>query len=347
MAENSKIQWTTSTFNPWEGCSKVSLGCTNCYAEARADRFKTVQWGPNGTRRVASEAMWRQPVKWNELAACSCGDGFRGNHSPYCPQAHRPRVFCASLADVFEDWQGPMTTAAGHSLAKCRACSTVGHTTGGFPGKCKCGGGNLEIATMSDIRARLFKLIDATPNLDWLLLTKRPENFKAMLPWPGWPRENVWLGVSVEDQQRADERIPLLLQTPAAVRFLSVEPLLGRVDLCKSFGIWWNSTTNEWMRDGKPGIHWVICGGESGRGARRFELDWARSIQNQCDAANIPFFFKQAGSNAWDWTRGDPANHEPSELVQLHLRDKKGGELAELPSSLRCRDLPSTVQPPA
>jgi Protein of unknown function (DUF5131) len=133
MAENSKIQWTDSTFNPWEGCTKVAPECQNCYAEARAIRWKSVQWGPNGTRRVAAESKWREPVKWNKAAACQCGGGFRGTHSAYCPQANRPRVFCASLADVFESWGGPgvpdaavqaKTLRTGWGLFKDRRCES-------------------------------------------------------------------------------------------------------------------------------------------------------------------------------------------------------------------------------
>lgn len=106
-------------------------------------------------------------------------------------------------------------------------------------------------------------------------------------------------------------------------RFLSVEPLLedlGIIDM--------------------TGINWVIVGGESGHGARRFELDWARSIQSQCDAAGVPWFFKQAGGNAWDWDRGDAPNQQPSELVQLALRDRKGGDMTELPAELQVQDFP-------
>ena len=318
MAENSKIEWTTHTFNPWRGCTKVSPGCANCYAETLSGRNpKTLGvWGPNGTRVVASEAMWREPLKWNKAAACQCGGGFRGKHSPYCPQVDRPRVFCASLADVFEDWQGPMVDAKGKELY-------VSPGTGIWvPSDFQYMRDRL---TMVDVRRRLFHLIDATPNLDWLLLTKRPENIAKMLPDAkcplckgkgGWEtgaysgdcrcgnglviRPNVWLGVSVENQEQADKRIPLLLQTPATVRFLSCEPLLGDIDIQP----WLFSEYDRYCIDDRFGvpananrskIDWVIVGGESGHGARPMQPQWARSLRNQCQDAGTPFFFKQWG----------------------------------------------------
>lgn len=159
-------------------------------------------------------------------------------------------------------------------------------------------------------RLDLWELISETPNLDWLLLTKRPQNFKRYLPdeWDGgtwggpWP--NVWLGTTVENQQEADRRIPHLLDVPARVRFLSCEPLLGPVDLTRIFhdhpahtdalrGIYWSERGQK--EEGQ--IHWVIAGGESGPNARPSHLDWFRDLRDQCAAADVPFFFKQWG----DW----------------------------------------------
>ena len=190
MAENSAIEWTRHTFNPWRGCTKVSAGCANCYAETMSGRNpKTLGvWGPNGTRVVASEAMWREPVKWDRAAKAA---------------GERHRVFCASLADVFEDWQGPMMDSQGERV------------TTQVPGFA------VRLMTMQDVRIRLWKLILATPHLDWLLLTKRPQNIATMLrdvwfqidsardsdPRNARPFEapsNVWLGTSVENQATAD-----------------------------------------------------------------------------------------------------------------------------------------------
>jgi protein gp37 len=235
--QNSKIEWTDHTFNPWWGCQRVSPGCEHCYAETLAHRYNFKVWGPAKTtnRRMMSENYWKQPARWNKAAEAA---------------GTRPRVFCASMADVFE-----------------------------------------EHAEVEEARERLRELIDDTPNLDWLLLTKRPENVMFMVgDWAythvGIPR-NVWIGTSVEDQKRADERIPHLLKIPAKVRFLSCEPLLGPVDLGNVRGY------PRWLVMDK--LHWVIVGGESGPGARPMSADWARSLRDQCNAAGVAFHFKQWG----------------------------------------------------
>jgi len=251
--KDSKIEWTDHTFNPWVGCTRVSPGCVNCYAEAMmADRYKKVKWGPQGERKRTSADYWKQPLKWNREAEAA---------------GERRRVFCASLADVFEDKPD-------------------------------------QREEMNEWRTDLFDLIYETPALDWLLLTKRPENVTRMVPWMyhhpdffGWPA-NVWIGTSVENQEYADKRIPELLQIPAAVRFLSVEPMLGPIDLglfgtiphCTDNGGSYNLTADR--------INWVIVGGESGPDARPMHPDWVRSIRDQCLETDVPFFFKQWGEYA-------------------------------------------------
>lgn len=247
MAENSKIEWTDHTFNPWVGCTKVSPACDHCYAEGWAKR--TGQAGLwNGDRRRTSAANWRQPYKWN-------------NASPL--NGPRPRVFCASLADVFDN--------------------QVPH----------------------EWRRDLFAMIRETPNLDWLLLTKRPQNIAKMLPeyWgEGWP--NVWLGATVENQKEADRRIPHLLAVPAAVRFLSMEPLLEPVDLSAiSVGAMHTNALTGLLFEADAGgtgpagvgpfIHMVIVGGESGPGARPICETWAGDLLGQCRRAGAAFFMKQ------------------------------------------------------
>ncbi|PWC92999.1 phage Gp37/Gp68 family protein [Azospirillum sp. TSO5] len=228
MAKNSKIEWTTHTFNPWWGCLKVSPACKHCYAESWAKRTGHDIWGVNAERRFFGDKHWSEPLKWNADAAGA---------------EIRPRVFCASMADVFEDRR------------------------------------DLDTA-----RDRLWSLIEGTPNLDWLLLTKRPEMVSALAPWKEkWP-ENVWLGTTVENQTWADERLPKLAEIPAAVRFISAEPLLGPLDLGN-----WIST-----------IDWVITGGESGPKARPSSPSWFRDLMNQCMAADVSFHFKQWG----DWAPG-------------------------------------------
>lgn len=241
MGENSKIEWTHHTFNPWRGCTKVSDGCKHCYAETMSGRNPATLgvWGPQGQRVIAAESYWRQPIKWNKDAQIA------GEHR---------RVFCASLADVFE---GPETMPTDNWRA------------------------------VDEARFRLFELIEQTDWLDWLLLTKRPQNITPMIPaaWRlGYMPPNVWLGTSVENQMAADERIPPLLSVPAAVHFLSCEPLLGPVDL------------QPYIEQ----VDWVIVGGESGANARPMQPAWARSLRDQCNMAGVPFHFKQWGEWATD-----------------------------------------------
>lgn len=227
MAENSKIEWTDHTFNPWIGCQNVSAGCDHCYAETLMDkRYGRVQWGPHGERKRTSPSNWRKPYQWAKAARQS---------------GTRPRVFCASLADVFDN-------------------------------KAPYGA-----------RADLWSMILDTPELDWLLLTKRPENIAKMLPvsWGDGP-SNVWLGTTCEDQRAYDRRWPILRDTPAKVRFVSYEPAIGSIDV----GI-----------DG-PWPDWIICGGESGPGARLMKPEWADLMLMQCRNRGIAFFMKQMTSKA-------------------------------------------------
>jgi protein gp37 len=307
VAEDSKIEWTTHTFNPWRGCTKVSEGCRSCYAETLSHRNPGTLgvWGPNGTRVVAAEAQWKLPHRWNALAAAA---------------GERHRVFCASLADVFEDWAGPMSAPDGRILVRpyLDAENRPENWQPEYPEVLRTDPQGWKPVTMNDVRDRLFTLIWNTPNLDWLLLTKRPDRMAEWMARPGSqvkglggvlrPLHNLWLGVSVENQAAADERIPQLLRTPAAVRFLSCEPLLGPVDLSKWLGEWCECGSGPHPNDTKcqdcgdrtglhcPHIGWVIAGGESGPGARPMHPEWARSIRDQCQAAEVPFFFKQWGA---------------------------------------------------
>lgn len=263
MGENSGIEWTTHTFNPWVGCTKVSPACDHCYAEAWDKRFGGTRWGPHAPRKRTK--TWGNPVRWNRKAAES-GD--------------RPRVFCASLADVFDNHK----------------------------------------SILPEWRRDLWRLIRETPSLDWLLLTKRPQNIARLLPgdWgDGYP--NVWLGTTAENQTEADRRIPHLLAAPARVRFLSMEPLLGPVDLraihCDEAAVHpappgppgpsrlaWRinvltgrRTHVSGLPEGSrhPRLDWVIAGGESGPKFRHADPAWFRSLRDQCAAAGVPFLFKQ------------------------------------------------------
>lgn len=232
MAKNSRIEWTTHTFNPWWGCVKMSPACKHCYAESWAKRVGSRVWGKAAPRRFFGDKHWQEPQKWNAEAD---------------KQGLRARVFCASMADVFED--------------------------------------------RSDLdvwRDRLWTLIEETPALDWLLLTKRPDLVLDKVRWTNaWPK-NVWIGTTVENQHWAKKRLPELSKIPASVRFISAEPLLGPIDL------------SEWSDQ----IDWVITGGESGPKARPSSPSWFRHLLNQCMASSIPFHFKQWG----DWGPGQGLN---------------------------------------
>jgi protein gp37 len=252
LGTNSKISWTDHTFNPWIGCTNVSPGCDNCYAEELMDkRYGRVQWGPHGTRVRTSPTNWKLPLKWAREAV------------------GRPRVFCASLADILDN------------------------------------------QASQEWRADLWDLVRATPQLDWLFLTKRPQNFSMMAP-SAWWRDgcppNVWWGISVENQEELVRRGHWLNQIEARVKFWSCEPLLGPLD---------TSLYPPPYRDGCPDVDWVICGGESGPKSRLMQPEWARVLRNEVQAAGAAFFFKQTGSKTWGGLRrgkGDDPAHWPPDL---------------------------------
>lgn len=341
MAEDSKIEWTDHTFNAIIGCTKVSPGCEFCYAERDMDlRLGKASWGPRGTRTITADANWRSPLRWNQKAV---------------ELGVRYKVFTASLSDVFEDWQGPIVDHNGKMVAKWPD-GTLFSSDDSVPPRIP-GGVQSHWITMDDVRRRLFDLIDATPNLDWLMLTKRPENIEKMwlrkkdAPTEDWCnknldnagrnrlryRSNVWLGTSVENQKYADKRIPELLKCRdlSPVLFLSCEPLLGAVDFRKVPGM------NKVDRSGV--VDWVIAGGESGPHARPMHSQWARDIRDQCESAGVPFHFKQWGewlpidhafpehdgeieSGVW---RGE--QNDPNDLPMLTLRvgKKRAGRVLD------------------
>lgn len=244
MGETTGISWADHTFNPVIGCTKVGPGCDNCYAERdMAVRRKVVEWGPGAQRKVTSDHNWLEPVKWNKKAIAA---------------GERRRVFCASLADVFDNEWDPA------------------------------------------IRERLFDLIEATPQLDWMLLTKRIGNVRDMTKrWArGWP-PHVWLGITVVNQVEANRDIPKQLELRGLVRvlWLSIEPILGPINLQAigaakvAGGLWgWNV-----LSAGGARVDWVIVGGESGPKARPAGLAWVRDLRNQCVSNRVAFHFKQWG----------------------------------------------------
>jgi protein gp37 len=261
MAEVTNISWCDHTFNPWVGCERISPACDSCYAATWAKRSGHPElW--EGQRRRTTPANWAQPLKW-DAAARSAGK--------------RVRVFCASLADVFDN------------------------------------------AVPREWRLDLFGLIGLTTNIDWLILTKRIGNAKRMLDaviedmfissteWRAevWPQ--VWLGATIANQAEADRDIPKLLATPARVRFLSCEPLLGPLDLsrylpplCDRGSIevpGGGKTCGKCMGDGHAckQIDWVISGAESGGRARPSHPDWFRTLRDDCVAAGVAYHHKQHG----------------------------------------------------
>ena len=283
MGDKSGIEWTDSTWNPTTGCDQVSPGCDHCYAMSMAKRLKTMgqkDYQTDGNPRTSGEGF---------------GIAMHPHRLDQPLRWTRPRkIFVNSMSDLF------------HSGVTVEFIAEV-------------------FAVMSIARQHTFQV-----------LTKRHGRMRAVLSQPGfhglvqgyasrhdaahvvqWPLPNVVLGVSVEDQQRADIRIPALLDTPATVRFLSMEPLLGPVNIeyadwapesVRGFpgvhnpltGEWWPAVGNyakeyDGRMVGQPKIDWVIVGGESGRGARPMHPDWVRSLRDQCTSAGVPFLFKQWG----------------------------------------------------
>lgn len=309
MSETTNIAWADSTFNPWIGCTQVGPGCDGCYAEALMDRrMGRVKWGAGEKRQRTSEAYWRQPLAWDRKA--------RESGQPW-------RVFCASLADVFDN------------------------------------------EVPASWREDLFEVIRATPALTWMLLTKRVGNVEDMLPggwyarstYPNGPWPNVWLGATVVNQEEADRDIPKLLRVPAAVRFLSIEPMLGPIDLAAIPRI--DPEHPHPHQYELSDIDWVIVGGESdqpGHRARPFNIAWARDIVRQCKAAQVPVFVKQLGSavsvrndSIDEWPDEDafsdaiPEDYHPAyqgEHVSIRLHDRSGADPSEWPADLRVREFP-------
>lgn len=333
--DKSKIEWTDATWNPLRGCSRVSEGCRNCYAERVAARFSS---GPyiDPSQEADREDIPAQP--YHGLAKMTpdgprwTGDVRLVKYKLSDPRRwKRPRrIFVNSMSDLFHE--------------------------------------KVPDAWIDQI----FAVMALAPQHTFQVLTKRPERMRqylgsgsyeshrrvqvwnARLPMCGkpvppmdWPLKNVWLGVSVENQATADERIPLLIHAPAARRWISYEPALGPVNL------------NDYLlqqivggpHDGKLfyGLNWVVVGGESGPGARPFDVSWAHEIVKSCKAVEVPVFVKQLGAcvvtqnaNLFDFPMSIQAHEfgEAAASARYMLRDKKGGDMAEWPEELRVREFP-------
>lgn len=304
MADRTNIEWTDATWNPVTGCSVVSPGCANCYAmklaggrlrdhPSRAGLTKPSKAGPVWTGEVRFNEAWLdQPLRWKRprmIFVCAHGDLFHDD----VPDAWIDRVFAV------------MALAPQHIFQVLTK----------RPERMR------EYMSAENVSARVIDAMLAmqTVRLPFAKLLKR------------WPLPNVWLGTSVEDQARADERIPHLLATPAAVRFVSYEPALGPVDL-RLIRVPGSDDGDSHYRGsalhGKPRLDWVIVGGESGPGARPMHPDWARSIRDQCEAAGVPFFFKQVGEWAFDVGPHIPVS--PGRLAWVRQEDGKVARAREV-----------------
>ncbi|MBE7480592.1 MAG: phage Gp37/Gp68 family protein [Polyangiaceae bacterium] len=291
MGTNSSIEWTHHTFNMWWGCTRVSPACDHCYAEAQAHHRLPLNWLIIGEGRAEPRRTRFTDPKRPEIWGADAPRAFPPAHSailksPYkwnreAEAAGQPaRVFVESMGDLFDK----------HRLD--------------------------EVNRMMDVaRARLFD--EFVPKCAWLnfqFLSKRPHSIKQMVPkkWlSSWPA-NAWVGATVEDQQRAAQRLPHLVEIPAPVRFVSVEPLLGPLDL------------SPWLDK----LDWVIVGGESGTQARPAEIDWVRRLRDQVTEAGIWFFFKQWGN----WAQRDGASDKLVKLATKNFRVLDGREWSEFPT---------------
>jgi protein gp37 len=276
MSAITSIEWTDRTWNPVTGCTKVSQGCKNCYAETIAKRFWKDRKFTNV--RIHPDRL-DEPLRWRKPS----------------------RIFVNSMSDLFHE----------------------------------------------DVTFEFIdKVIDVAfncPQHTFQILTKRPNRMKELMPrtlggrWGDITLNNVWLGVSVEDQKTADERIPILLQTPAAIRFVSYEPALGAIDFYK-FGTWDCS------------LDWIICGGESGHGARPCDIDYFRDVLKWSKNSSVKIFIKQLGSQPFEfngdgesWLRKPSFENSCGEWYYQHkitLKHNKGGDPEEWPEDLRIREFP-------
>lgn len=324
MADKTKIEWTDATWNPITGCSVVSPGCTNCYAmklagtrlkhhPSRSGLTNPSKAGPVWNGKVTFNEQWLdQPLHWKKprmIFVCAHGDLFAEN----VPDEWIDKVFAIMALCPQHTFQ-VLTKRADRMKEYLR---------------------KREIFDNQDPEMRIKKRAVH-------IAAERGEDIDHPywdVFWK-WPLPNVWLGVSVEDQTRADERIPVLLDTPAAVRFISAEPLLGPLDLsdvCNghyfanwlSGSRWHDSPGISKIERDLPSLDWVIVGGESGRGARPMHPDWAKGLRDQCVKAGVPFFFKQWGEflheGMWNPCSGEVPTEHAHGSTYYRVGKKKAG----------------------
>jgi protein gp37 len=340
MSDTTKIQWADATFNPWKDvCTKL---------------------------KRTSAAYWKQPLKWNKAHELTARD-----YPDACEKGHR---ICADAQEMMGNTTCPAQMEkgvfVGDKVPSCGAKiirNVPLQRQRIFPSLCDW----LDDEVPIEWLAEFLKLIHDTPNLDWLLLTKRPENFEERIRECqaffddhsrglsfvyGWFKdkapENVWIGASVENQAMAGKRIPELLKIPARVRFLSVEPMLEAIDLDSviagndGMGLCWDWAGApvhvpycDYTAIGKepvcPGINWVIFGGESGPKARLCNVEWIRDGLRQCKVAGVAAFVKQLGANL-----SDDDLSECAKASGRSMTNPKGGDMVEWPEDLRVREFP-------
>lgn len=308
--DKTKIEWTDATWNPIRGCSRVSEGCRNCYAERMAARF---------SREVVAEdaeGKFMKPLPYHGLAAMTkYGPRWTGQVRFFEDKLGQPvhwyrprRIFVNSMSDLFHE--------------------------------------NVD----DEWLLKIFGVMAGCFHHTFQVLTKRPHLMLERIKRLGiamWP--NVWLGVSVEDQKTADERIPLLLQTPAAVRWISAEPMLNHINLEKYIGYYDKYETFDGGK-ASPKLDWVVVGGESGPAARSCDIHWIREIVRQCRMCGVSVFVKQLGAYPFDfnddgdsWLRAVPPEYRDGSFhyfADKLIKDPKGGNISEWPEDLRVRQFP-------
>ena len=348
MSAQTGIEWCDSTFNPWMGCTKVSPACDHCYAERDTKRFGRVEWGAGKPRVRTSAANWKLPERWNRTQFYQCGLG------------------C--------NWRGEMPKDSGGNCPVCKTPYSLFIESAKARRRVFCASladwldNEVPIEWLVD----LLDLIRRTPNLDWLLLTKRIGNWRGRIEaavkeidsdeacelrswlWSwlnGHPPANVWLGCTVINQAEADRDVPKLLAVPARVRFLSIEPMLGDIrlgswlQLSPSAAFLAGKVTPEmpaWTRIGSTRLDWIIAGGESGPHARPSHPDWYRSLRDECERAGVPFLFKQWGEWAPNWYYMEDGKTEQPGSMWI---DRMGKKIAGRRLDGRTHDGFPAVQP--
>ena len=400
MSDGTRIEWTDTTWNPVRGCSRVSEGCRNCYAERFAARFSGEEegfesGGPQGWQPTKPEGRFHGFAEMTESGPRWTGKVELVDHKLREPlRWRRPRrVFVNSMSDLFhEKLRDEQLDEIFARMLACEVLDSPRHSfqiltkrpqrmrrylTARSPSElvqawAKAGDGRI-ILDNADVF--FSEYVESHTSCDWREDGTAPHGTPPK-PWKHlrkvWPLPNVWLGVSVEDQKSADERVPILLDTPAAVRFVSAEPLLGPVDLecglavawqcsgCRAYfsgplkkrcpkcdreGYWTGSHRfNSRTRQAGSGLDWVIVGGESGPGARPCDVAWIRAIVEQCRAAGVPAFVKQLGAEPVQFAVAAERRTD-SGACTVRLRNRKGGDPAEWPEDLRVREFPEVSRP--